>query len=809
VPPLPAYSSNSTVSVPPYTSRPYHYNPSPVGPGTAPGYNSTDVVLPTGTAPHRPAVTACAGQTLDVLGASLDWWYPRTVYNIVSTISIQFNKNDSQVGWTLLPATTSFDLNAALASPTCVGTETWNTVFNMTLWDYECNAAPTPVAASTTVIGQKAYALNATTGRGHPPDAVVTPTPAAITIPQAGGSYSAGTAFVYFSKYEILTKSPATYGNGSVGCATVTLSYDMAEPFSFEYTGGDVNGSSLIGAGVTGDVNPAFLGVVNATKAKAGSWVAAPTVALVVQDIVAEIAVLAAARPGFAPLLTTETVLQTPSATLPNFDTPPIPPPTPDPLSPTPGFTGRVESTQTKLQVPTPPNPPPKPAQPTQKPNPPNTPQPGRPTNVPNPPPGQSPTQGGSPPTTTTPGRIGQAFSIIFSAIRPTTTTNALSILESAAETFQTTANPTAAAILHGVQGPQGTPAPGSPGSLGPIVDGQKNGVGVGPDGRPVVVVDGTTFTGNSRTQFVLGPGQTLTPGGVAQIDGTSVSLAPGMTAVVVADHTFNAASAQITSPPSLTIGGKVFAPVGGSTYNIGGQQLTPGGVIVADGTTISLAPGAAAVVVDGSTQYLDNGVTAAPVLFVGGESFTANNGGTFVVDGQTLTPGGVIIVNGTTVSLESGATAVVIDGQTSTLVGAAAAGITDAPALTIGSETFTAMNAGGTYVIDGKTLTPGNIETVTVDGKVYIVSLSPDAMVLKIETEGPGGAVTATMFETLYPGGAGAVTSTVGAAAGSSASAGPSASVVPALANAAESVGLHLGGLGLAAGTLFLAVWL
>jgi hypothetical protein len=82
-----------------------------------------------------------------------------------------------------------------------------------------------------------------------------------------------------------------------------------------------------------------------------------------------------------------------------------------------------------------------------------------------------------------------------------------------------------------------------------------------------------------------------------------------------------------------------------------------------------SLLPGGTAVVVNGKTTYLGNGITTnAPLITFDGTVFTANSGTTFVIDGMTLTPGGVITVSGTVISLSPSATDVVINGKTTTL---------------------------------------------------------------------------------------------------------------------------------------------
>ncbi|TKA71858.1 hypothetical protein B0A55_09830 [Friedmanniomyces simplex] len=434
----------------------------------------------------------------------------------------------------------------------------------------------------------------------------------------------------------------------------------------------------------------------------------------------------------------------------------------------------------------------------------------------------------------------------------------------------------------------------------------------------PLLTVGSQTFTANAATQFSLAPGATLTPGGVVTVSGTTISLATGATAVIINGQTRDLAAPAITPAPQVTVGGTVYQANAGSTYDIGGQILTPGGVITVSGTTISLAPGASAIVVNGVTTSLAGAgartapnsklatITAPPVLTVDGQAFAANGGSSYVISGKTLTPGGAItisgangvetlslnaaanelfsVVSGTTMTSMVGAmgamptgapiltvdghtyTAVaydtgagptyVIDGQTlsrggvitisapsggketisldsagtaldivfqghttvSTISGAYGVMPTAAPVLTIGGETFTAINNGATYVIDGHTLTPGEAETVTIGGHTYVISLAPQATMLMVETEGSDGRVTGTSYETLFPAQMtkGTVTNTVGmATAGGSLSAGGAASTgggagAAGLASGAESsLALRLSGAVVAVGSLGLAVWL
>ncbi|KAI6851540.1 hypothetical protein KC332_g4308 [Hortaea werneckii] len=378
-------------------SAPSSYGPQPVGPATAPSSGQPSVIVqPTGPSSGTPTVVVtptppqpynptghprypygtgrhsrnttnaiCSGATLNVLQASLDWWYTATYTHVASTFSVLFDRNDTSTGWTLLPETTTFDVASALASPSCTSSLTSYSYYNYnggwnatngnwstySYYDQDCFSTPAPVAAATTVITQTAHTSlkpNVTSGSGKIPDVIITPTPATISVPGSTGAFSAGTPFVYFSQYEIMSKYNSTR-NGSVRCAETTSRYNMTSPFGFAYTGGDVDGQKLVGEGVIGDVNPDFLKIVNVSNAVAGNWVAKPTVAVVQQRIFVAQAVLAAFTE--APLRT----LATPEPTLPDYV--PLVPSTTDGGSggkPTGGGGGggRIESSAESLAVP-------------------------------------------------------------------------------------------------------------------------------------------------------------------------------------------------------------------------------------------------------------------------------------------------------------------------------------------------------------------------------------------------------------------------------------------------------------------------
>jgi hypothetical protein len=283
----------------------------------------------------------------------------------------------------------------------------------------------------------------------------------------------------------------------------------------------------------------------------------------------------------------------------------------------------------------------------------------------------------------------------------------------------------------------------------------------------PVLTIGSSTFTANGATRFFIDPGQTLTPGGTATIDGTVVSLDPAASFIVVGGSTqiLPTGSSGATARPEIVVGGATITalpnnnnnrhgvdpvddedgPVG-PTFVVSGQTLAPGHAITVDGTTVSLAPSGSFIVVNGVTSTLDNpALITAPPITIGGSVYTPLTGtsGSYMIDTALLTAGGEVTVSGTTVSLASDGSEIVINGVTSTLHGQAHATITNPPLLTVGSQTYTAAPGPGTaFIIGGQTLTPGG--AITVDGTT--ISLAPGA------TELIYGSAGRSTTEDLFP---------------------------------------------------------
>ena len=198
-----------------------------------------------------------------------------------------------------------------------------------------------------------------------------------------------------------------------------------------------------------------------------------------------------------------------------------------------------------------------------------------------------------------------------------------------------------------------------------------------GPAQRPTPVIKfkGSTITANTQSNFIVG-GQTLAPGSAITVDNTPISLAPEPTAVFIGGSSFAVNNVPApTAAPSITFGGSVIT-ASNSQFVIEGQTLTPGGAITVSGTAVSLGDSGSTLVVGSSTFAV--GGTMAPVFSVGDTEYTAS-ASTFVVQGQTLTPGGSVTIGGTVYSLQPGGTAVVIGGTSTVSLSSVAVATTTA----------------------------------------------------------------------------------------------------------------------------------
>lgn len=254
---------------------------------------------------------------------------------------------------------------------------------------------------------------------------------------------------------------------------------------------------------------------------------------------------------------------------------------------------------------------------------------------------------------------------------------------------------------------------------------------------EPVLTIGNTIITANvvgSSTAFVFGPGQTLTPGGNIVVFGTTFSLPSTGSAIIVNGQTLTlgVSTPQITAAPVLTVNGQAITGSifgSGTAFILGpGTTLTPGASVIISRTTYSLPyTTSGVVIINGQTSTLGL-ATVAPDLTIDGQTITPmiSNGQTSYVlgPGTTLTPGGIVTISGTRISLDSSGTALVFGSSTSAIPmtpASAPASTTLVSSTTVGpgGAIVSGLDATGTHTHKGET--PGSLLGESILVKVVI----------------------------------------------------------------------------------------
>jgi hypothetical protein len=180
------------------------------------------------------------------------------------------------------------------------------------------------------------------------------------------------------------------------------------------------------------------------------------------------------------------------------------------------------------------------------------------------------------------------------------------------------------------------------------VVNGQTSVLGAGQSfltltgGRSITaqVVSGTTA-------YILAPGQTLTPGGVLTVSGTTFSMPAGASGSLVVINgvtsTLPAEAGIITAGPALTINGMTYSYTvrdGTTEYVLGeGTTLAPGFAVKIDGTTYSLDEAGTALIVNGQTSTIPNlpkstSATTTTTNTTPGSTTNSRNAGDIIASG-------------------------------------------------------------------------------------------------------------------------------------------------------------------------------
>ena len=249
-------------------------------------------------------------------------------------------------------------------------------------------------------------------------------------------------------------------------------------------------------------------------------------------------------------------------------------------------------------------------------------------------------------------------------------------------------------------------------------------------------------------SNLVIGGSNTLTPGGTITVNNVPVYLPTAGSAVVISSST-------IPLEPS-PVGG--FPTISGTPIAIQGQTLTPGGVVTVDNALISRPTSGSAFII-GGTRTLNPGTTVVvdnvPVVFPTSGSFIAIGSSVItlrpsfgptapsitpapvVVQGHTLTPGGIITISDTPISLPPSGSVLIVGGSNTFPFG-------PTHTLSIGSQALdiAQITSTGDIVIGDQTLTPGEVITVA-NPPLFPPTSGPSLVVGGSNTIALGGAQT------------------------------------------------------------------
>lgn len=235
---------------------------------------------------------------------------------------------------------------------------------------------------------------------------------------------------------------------------------------------------------------------------------------------------------------------------------------------------------------------------------------------------------------------------------------------------------------------------------------------------KPVLSFNGSTYTADGSLRFVI-DGQALSQGAGIAVHGTTLSIPSGKNYVIIGSSTqdFSTATVPFVEAPMITFAGSTYAENSLSEFVIDGQTLTKGGFITVQGSRISFDLDGSSIVVGTSTQDVLAAITRRPATAImitfGGSTYLEDSSSEFIIDGQTLSRGGVITAQGSRISFNSDGSNVVVGTSTQKVSIGSIAGPA-APVITFGGSAYL-ENSASDFVIDGQTLSKGGV--ITVDG--------------------------------------------------------------------------------------------
>ncbi|MCJ1472704.1 hypothetical protein MMC13_001353 [Lambiella insularis] len=169
--------------------------------------------------------------------------------------------------------------------------------------------------------------------------------------------------------------------------------------------------------------------------------------------------------------------------------------------------------------------------------------------------------------------------------------------------------------------------------------------------GDPVVSIGSSALSMNADSAYLFGS-QTLAPGGPAlTFSGTTISL--GLSGNNIINNGMTSPLVSPYTQPVITLGSLAVTPAASSAYLINGHTLVPGGpALTLSGSTLSLPSAGSNILLNGTPSPLSPPLTAS-ILAIGSLTLTLAASSIYLINGHTLLPGGpALTLSGSTLSL-------------------------------------------------------------------------------------------------------------------------------------------------------------
>lgn len=160
-----------------------------------------------------------------------------------------------------------------------------------------------------------------------------------------------------------------------------------------------------------------------------------------------------------------------------------------------------------------------------------------------------------------------------------------------------------------------------------------------------------TTYPTDSQGDLII-HNQTLAPGEAATISSTPISVGLDPTQNIIIGSSTQTLGPVTAQKDTFTFGPRTYTAGSLGDFVIEGETLIPGEAVTISGMSISYGTiNGNFIVVGSSTQSFAPITTMEEMITFSGSTYTQDASSNFVIDGQTLRPGGAITVNGTPIS--------------------------------------------------------------------------------------------------------------------------------------------------------------